>query len=451
MHIDHWMTFSTFAEQRHFVYPSVHTYDGVIINANMVAHAPAGLAGFLVERTQGLKYIIDPLTHAFQHDPSAISAKGDSAKPKSSIQKLAEAYGDPVVSRVGVRPILPNHFEGQVLQGFVERCLAFQRNVLTQAMAQSDAAKYLDPEEVAPPPYALVAPYFYMTEVTLARWLPLCRRAAQHARQIEKDLKVFAALVVSQGVVLRKDLIEQITEAFHDLELDGFLLWVDDLDENGAGSSELMGLLHLAIGLRDGGRREVVNLHGGYFSVLAAGNLGESAMSGVAHGPEFGEYRAVVPVGGGIPIARYYIPKLHARMRYQDALEIFGKTGWLLDAGTFHRNVCDCPECLRTIAGNPGNFTQFGEGTPHVVRRGRGFTRINFPTAAAKLRCLQHYLERKQIEYQFAATVTRDQLLKHPQLGLRCDVSAYEQEASLDVTSHLELWASVFEPSPGSR
>src|SRR5205807_7935560 len=95
MPIDHWMMFGTFAEQKHFVYPSPDTYrpGGTIITANMAAYAPAGLADFLLESSGGrLNYIIDPLTHAFQHSPNSVTDSED--KPKKSIYQLAVAYGD---------------------------------------------------------------------------------------------------------------------------------------------------------------------------------------------------------------------------------------------------------------------------------------------------------------------------------------------------------------------
>src|SRR5439155_1265305 len=148
--------------------------------------------------------------------------------------------------------------------------------------------------------------------------------------------------------------------------------------------------------------REVINLHGGYFSVLAAGKLGNGAMSGVCHGPEFGESRAVVPVGGGIPIARYYLRHLHTRVRYRDALRYLRLKGWLIDAATFHVNVCDCEECVATLSGDPANFIKYGTGTAKEVRRGGGITRIEYPSGETKLRCLKHYLQKKKFEYQFA-------------------------------------------------
>ncbi len=59
-----------FAEQNFFAYPTPDTYQGVIINANMAAYAPAGIAAFLLEKTAAkTRYVVDPLTHAFQHDP----------------------------------------------------------------------------------------------------------------------------------------------------------------------------------------------------------------------------------------------------------------------------------------------------------------------------------------------------------------------------------------------
>jgi hypothetical protein len=180
-------------------------------------------------------------------------------------------------------------------------------------------------------------------------------------------------------------------------------------------------------------------LHGGYFSVLAAGVLGDSAMSGVAHGPEFGEHRSVIPVGGGIPIARYYVPQLHARMRYRDTLRLLRAKGWLRDAETFHGSVCDCNECRRTISGDIANFRAFGVGEVKPVRRGTGIARIEYPTEETKKRCLRHYLQRKAIEYQFAATANAEQIRE----DLREGVREFEEVAGLEQVAHLDVWNNV--------
>jgi hypothetical protein len=440
--IHHWMTFGTFGQQRYFVYPTPRTYRGVIINANMAAHAPAGLGAFLVEKTGGLPYIIDPLTHAFQHDPALL--QNDEGELKSSFDELATRYGGPLREHAGTRPLLPSDFKsGAALQKVVTQCLDFQQTQLANSMATTDAMKYLDETEESLRPYALVAPYFYMTETTLDRWLPVCSEVAGIAASSSSGNRVFSAVVVSQGVATSERARRKIIDKMADVPVSGFFLWVDDLDEVAAGSDELRGLVDLARGLRGDAKREVINLHGGYFSVLAAGRLGSFAMSGVSHGPEFGEHRSVIPVGGGIPIARYYIPCLHSRVRYRDTLRLLRAKGWLSDAETFHSNVCRCDECVATVDGRIENFREFGRGTVKPVRRGTGIVRIEYPTEETKRRCLRHYLQSKAIEYQFSATASPD-LIRD---DLRKGVSAFRDIAGLDQVAHLELWEQVLAES----
>lgn len=442
MPVEHWMKFGTFASQRHFIYPTKNTYDCVLINANMAAHAPSGLAGFLIEKTFDIKYIIDPLTYAFQFEPSAVL--NDKGEVKSSIQNMAEAYEEPIVSKVGNQPIVPEDFsDPKVIYSFVDKCLNFQNSILADAMAKSDSMKYLKAEKIILSPYALVVPYFYMTETTINEWLDINVKAVQYALDKHPEEKIFTSIVVSQGIVSDFEEVDKIIKSFNNLNISGLLIWVDDLYELSGGKRELKGLIKLAQGLRKDGEREVINVHGGYFSVLAGGVLGNNAFSGVTHGPEFGEHRAVLPVGGGIPIARYYIPRLHARIRYPDATYIFKAKGWLDSASVFHEKVCDCDECKSTLNGDAGNFTMFGKGEPKEVRRGKGIVRIEYPTKETTLHCLQHYLQRKKREYDFASNASKSEALN----DLRQGVTEYINVVGGDGVGHLELWGDVFQSS----
>jgi len=432
--------FGTFAEQRHFVYPTKDTYYGVLLNGNMVAHAPDGLAAFLLEKTKDQRYVIDPLTHAFQHEVEFVRASDGSLK--TSIAGLAEFLGEPVSSVAGKRPLRPKDIpEGAALESFVGRTLHFQKTELRDRMAENDSAKYF-PSTDHLRPYAVVAPYFYMNDATYERWLDSNIRCAQAAVRQEKDCRVFAAVVVGQGVIADASILDKIVEAYKGIGVAGFLLWVDELSEHEAPQAILSGMLRLARGLRGSGTgtREVINTHGGYFSVLATvGTLGSQALTAVAHGPEFGEARAVVPVGGGIPISRYYIPDLHARVRYKDAVSIFRAKGWLKEATTFHQHVCDCSECLRTIAGDPDNFALFGASNTKLVTRGYGLARMEYPTAEAKVRCLQHYLQRKAQEYAFVRTASADQLRANLEEGEEEFADVLGDEG----VSHLANWAKA--------
>lgn len=437
MSVDHWMMFGTFAQKDYFEYPKVGTYKGVVINANMAAHAPAGLASFLLEKTVASRYLIDPLTHGFQHDPKAVQNRDGSIK--SSVLGIAEAYGDPVSSLVGKRALLPKDLEDAgVLRDFSRRVVEFQRDHVRQRMKDSDAAKYLGDDEVDVQPYALVAPYFYLSETTFDRWLPVNLAAASSSKDVAGDSKLFVSLVISKGVLADNELRERLVESYVGLEVDGYLIWIDDLYEVAASIHELMSLADLGQKLSSSGR-EVINLHGSYFSVLASSDSAGSCFSGVVHGPEFGEHRAVVPVGGGIPISRYYVPDLHVRFKYRDAVDLFSVAGWLGSDVHFHDKVCNCPECRDVISGQVANFVKFGEGNTKDVKRRNGFVRMQFPTKAAQDRCLRHYLQCKSREYVFAANsdwATIDASLEDA-------VGKYQGYVGLDQVGHLVKWKRV--------
>jgi len=202
---------------------------------------------------------------------------------------------------------------------------------------------------------------------------------------------------------------------------------------------ELRGLLRFGKKLRGDEGREVINLHGGYFSVLAAGALGDSALTGVAHGPEFGESRGVVPVGGGIPISRYYVPELHSRIRYREAVSMFRANGWLDSADRFHSEVCDCAECIQTLAGDSENFALFGEGNVRSVKRRHGLVRLEFPTTESKKRCLKHYLQRKHREFLAASDAPKEVLVSNLEVGEQ----KFLQTVGLEGIGHLTLWRQI--------
>lgn len=438
------MTFSTFSEQRFFAHPKKNSIKGVVVNANMVAYAPDGLAAFLMERTANSTYLIDPQTHAFQHDPAAIRNKEDQVK--GSILLLSQQLGEPVASCVNNgRPLRPADFsDDTLLKDFVGRCLTFQRTALSVAMAQCDANKYIAQTQQQLEPYRLLSPYFYMTESTAREWLPVCLRLAHAAANAKQHNKLYVPLVIDKAALVHPKIPQFIASRFKDVNCDGFTIWIDGLNEHESSTTHLKALSDLALELRADGKREVLNLHGGYFSILAGSTLGKNAFSGVAHGPEFGEFRAVVPVGGGIPIARYYVPQLHARIRYREAADMFRRKGWLNTAAVFHQNVCQCDTCKSVIDGNPSNFVKFGASNAKLVKRGKGYVRMDFPTTTTKENCLCHYLERKHREYA-DSVANDDQLIADLEKG----IADYEGMFGSETVEHLHTWKRVFRPEPG--
>jgi hypothetical protein len=443
MPIEHWMTFGTFAEQRYFTYPSETTYTGVIINANMLAHAPSGLAAFLLEKTRkDFPYLIDPLTHAFQHHVSILT--DDKGEVKSSIKNLASSYGNVINQNVGINSITPELFDNiNDLNEFVDDCICFQDETLQQAIRDRDSFKYLQEfGELENTPYALVAPYFFMTELTVDYWMPLIVRCAERAinNKPRANVKIYSAIVISQGILLEDNLITSIINYFKGVDVDGFLLWVDNLDETNTNRAVLTGLLNLTRGLREGGRRDLINLHGGYFSVISSSpEFGIPSFSGISHGPEFGEFRPVIPVGGGIPVAKFYIRQLHSRVDYKESLRYFRQKDWLDTADSYYNNICNCSECHEVIKDNPANFTIYGLSETKIIKRGMGTVSRDFSLKETKEHCLKHYLNKKVEEYNFVTDNSGANLLAE----LKSSEEEFFKVAGREAVSHLNLWFKV--------
>lgn len=438
MSINHWMMFGTFAEQDYFTYPNKETYKGIVINANMAAYAPGGMAEFLLTKTFNQTYLIDPQTYAFQVQSDIIKTK--KGEVKKSIGNLVRKYGDLIQEVAGIRPLTISDFTTSKTDDFIQKCLDFQRSELPNRMKDSENMKYFDKTLDDLRPFALIAPYFLIDEFAMQTWflknIELCERSKT---QIKTNEKLFAQLVITKSVLENKDQIDNIIKKYNQLELKGIVLWIDDHDERKSGTLLLNNFRSLVTGLNNDGKTEIINLHGGYFSILLGSPSFGNVLRGVAHGPEYGEQRAVVPVGGGIPIAKYYIPDLHSRYNLKDAIRIFQAKNYLVSPQAFFENVCDCPVCRKVIGNNSANFFQFSESTQKVVARKYGSATIDYPSKEAKRLCLMHYLERKTWEYQFIDKASTNDLESNLDSGIK----KYQGVLGDTGISHLRTWKEV--------
>lgn len=446
MPVENWMQFGTFAEQEEFIYPTPSTYKGVMINGNMVTHTPMAMAGFLLEKIPATtSFIIDPFTHAFQHSPNFISSENSKGiRVKSSIAKLAEQFSSPITDILGKRALSPTDLDSSNTKKFVESVLNFQSCFLHNYMEKSDVAKYLDDGEKLRIPYALIAPYFYLTDVNFDQWAKLSYELLILAKDVAREKgytsKIFYNLVINKGL-LQSSEIHDFCRALRSAKPDGFIVWIDDLDERAATISELNALRQLFGELR-ADHAEVINLHGGYFSILNGADDFGNYVTGVCHGPEYGEFRSVVPVGGGIPTSKYYIPDIHSREKYRDCALWFSKKNWLDDAQRFHSNVCDCNLCMKVINNNIDNFVKFGgEGSVKQIKRGKGVVNLQFPTREEKNNCLRHYLNTKKREHTQVEKMSGQDLLDR----IQKNIDKYVPITGIEYVSHLVRWKKVLE------
>lgn len=434
------MIFATFAEQDYFIYPSKDSYQGVFIKANMAAYAPQGLAAFLMEKTNHLPYIIDPITHAFQHTPEAIQNKEGIVK--KSISNLVNAYGEPIKSIAGNESLTPDHFSDKIkLENLVNNCIAFQKEQISKIMLDSDANDYLGKGIHELRPKAVIPPYFFISGQNYEDWLKINISSVEHALLNDSELDIYAYISLSKNILDNENALKKIETAYSEMDVAGYVLWIDDFDEHNASINTLKQFIRLVRALNNNTKVEVINLHGGYFSIMAAG-ISANYLTGVAHGPEYGEYRSVIPVGGGLPFAKYYLPKLHKRLKFAEASNLLREFGWLKSTAEFFENVCDCPECKEVINTDPDNFTKFGESNPIELKRGKNLIRLQYPTQETKKLCLRHYLQKKEAEFRFVEN-SNDLEIKQDLIN---SIKQFEKSFNLDSVEYLNNWREVLFP-----
>jgi hypothetical protein len=151
--------------------------------------------------------------------------------------------------------------------------------------------------------------------------------------------------------------------------------------------------------------KPVVNLYGGYWSTMLCGLPQLGLLGGVCHGLGYGEDRAVVPVGGGIPLAKYYLRQYHQRLRFGHAVRAIERLRGFDSREAFLQAVCECDTCSMTIRDHPSDdFQAFGVTRPVQRRHGAQIVTLEYPTAQTTDLCLRHYLRSKQQEFDEAAS-----------------------------------------------
>jgi hypothetical protein len=448
----HLVRFGTAADQTYLLNDFAPTYDQLVVNANTIAHMPAAMATFLAVRARK-PFFIDPQTHAFQHElePLRSTSRKSAGKIKRSWEKLISRYGDPIQRSVlgEDRSILPEDFANDdECKAFVQRVVAFQFDDLNDQFKSGPDASYIaylaeaEGRSNLVQPSLVVAPYFFLTPQFFDEWLNVDIRSLGFAREFAKERRVplAAQIVISQDVLMRDELRRQLTETYSSANPDVVLLWIDRFSEHEQSIDELAAYVSLVSQLSKTG--PVVNLYGGYFSIAAArfGPL-HGKLVGVCHGLEYGETKPTVPISGGVPVAKFYIPRLHERLSPRVATRIIRALGGFDSAERFYQNICNCATCKKVIRRQPER--EFGEYTTTKIstfwRSGRRVS-MDFPTASASDLCTQHYMWCKHREY----TDKRD--LSSTCDGFLREFDVLKRTVGLDYVGHCKTWPAALKP-----
>lgn len=435
--IYHHLRFGTHAETKYFLNGHSSQYDQIVFNGNMVAYTQAAIAAFIIN-TSEKKFLIDPQTHAFQHDPAYIMSKNSKGElvVKKSIMLLAEKIGNPVLATISAaepRAVSPADFNDTSIKDLSRGTLGFQKGIISEIESNDDweYLKYrLDQTGQNPPrPNGLIAPYFYMTEASIDDWLPVNEKLIKASEEYKDDYELMGEIVIAKDVLVDPELLSRIISTYSKSAATTLLLWIDGLNEVEASKFELKALKKLTKELTESGKK-VVNLYGGYFSALLAN---KGYLEGVCNGLEYGENRGVVPVGGGIPMSKYYFTPLHFRMRFADLLTVYTRLGWSQNNEEFGKEVCDCELC------KTGDIQKFGETNPVRVRRKKSVITLNYPTPEAKDLSLRHYLHAKHGEFERVKNAQYAEL----ESELLAARDKYTPVLGAELVTHIDKWVSV--------
>lgn len=425
----HFMRYGIHAEKKYFLSDFRDCYDGVALNGNLVAYTLGATSSFLTALIADKPYFIDPITHAFGHHPRAISKITESGtlEIKAAIKSLGGHYG-PVITNVleSIRQLRPDDFENEGMKrDFTNSVLTFQKNIIRKGLEESGESKYIEAE--AGEPCFLIAPYFYLSEGEPELWLQNNIEFARIAKEQEDNLPIYAELLVAKNTFIDTDEREKILRNYVELPVDGVLLWIEGFSEHDASEKALKRYKAFVDSLKNSNKKILI-MYGGYFSTI----LTQSGDVSVCHGPGYGEEREVTPVGGGLPLPKYYYPKLHTRLPFREVALAIEKMG-IRTQDAYFEKVCSCQMCRNLLEGDYGKFIEFGESKIGIRRDGVAF---EYATGWAKEISTAHYIYKKKEEFEFVSSSTLEDIIS--------DLSeSYDEcKGTFDKSDsgHLNLW-----------
>lgn len=401
------LRYNTGTDKQAFIKFKEH-FDAVIFNATIVAYSGSAVADLVSVHKQ--KYIIDPQTHIFQHDISAIQSKSAN-KPKEIkasvikyLETMPQTLSDIVLKQK--RAFLTNDISA-VIPAFVESTYKFETEFINGFIKKKEYDKYLDFAKIGPEPRLVIAPYFMIKkeygDSEIREWLNINKQCLeQFIKYNNGKHPVSAQLVLDSEVLLYKDIFDLIKQYYHISGYEYIFIWVDNFNSFSATSKEREGFFKLLEVFNDMNIKPLM-AYGGFDSIFLCHNEIANKIYGVSQSVGYGEAREITPVGGGIPVNKYYFLPTHQRINFGSAAAILSDKEYFSKkksnshyAKMYYDNICNCRQCKEIIKNDIDNFDLYNESTPFQMR---GVMR-NRPTTNASLISAMHFLWCKVHEWQ---------------------------------------------------
>lgn len=424
---NHFMRFGIHSEKQFFLHQFRQSYDAVALNGNLLAYSLKGVCSFISGLLNEKPYFIDPITHAFGHHPQYISRQEENGKlvPKPAIKSLAQEYGEPATTYLGIRGLSPDDFDKTIAENFTEKVLNFQQNIISLGLEKTEDAKYLDVD--AKTPCFLIAPYFYLGSNSVDIWIDLNLKFIDIAVQKGRELPIFAEILIANDAFLDSEIRDFLVSKYAGCPANGIVLWVESFSEHSASKRSLKGYRSFVEKLAES-EKKIIIMYGGYYSTI----LHKYGVTSVCHGPGYGEEREVTPVGGGLPRPKFYYPKMHMRLPYREVA--FALSGSDINSiEKYYKYVCDCPICHEVLGNDFSRFLAYGESKSGVRKDGIAF---EYATTAAKKIATAHYILNKQFEFDFVKNEDKMTIAKK----IESEYKYMKDLFGINEAAHLKVW-----------
>ena len=300
----------------------------------------------------------------------------------------------------------------QLLDDLVSKVYEFETGYVNSFIEKKEYDKYLKYVNIGPQPKVVIAPYFMLKKQSKengSEYLQLNKECLQkfvmHCSEKKNVYPIAAQLVMDKEVLLNRNLISQIKETYDVSGYEYIFIWISDFSTFDCSHEEKEAFYTLIDVLNQMGKKPLM-AYGGYDAILLSRNQMKARLYGTAQSVGYGEARAITPVGGGLPVNKYYFGPLHKRMRFDEALNILMNAGYFDDkksnkehAEDYYLKICNCKTCNDIIKDDIDNFKVYNDSTPYVVKARYGNINRNRPTMEATLVAAFHFLHCKNNEW----------------------------------------------------
>lgn len=425
-------------------------FDAVIFNSTILAYSGSAITDIVSIHKN--KYIIDPQTHIFQHDISTISTRNKKGEIniKASVTKYFDKISCKLTQIIESEKRSVTISEAQENQEeLVDKVYEFQTSYINQFLDKKEYSKYLKFTNNFPTPKLIIAPYFMLkneySNEELNEWLKLNKDMIIKFYNLNNDKEEIAAqIVLDKKVLTNSSIINFIKETYRDTPCSYIFIWISDFNSFDATKEQREAFYKLLEVFKKIDKKPIMT-YGGYDAIFLCNKDITNRLYGVAQSVGYGEKREITPVGGGMPVNKYYFYPLHMRLRFGDASQILLDSGYFSnqksnsdDTKDYYKNICDCKMCKDTIKQDINNFNLYNASKAYEMKSKNdvGIQRLR-PTTEASYIAAMHFLGCKKKEWDFI----NNQPLEDIKKSLLENYNLYEQILYSSIKEWCDLYA----------